>query len=214
MKRISRRLLVTALIGAAIIVGGDPSDPWLWAYVLTFTAVGGLAIASMDDDLAKERFTPPEPGADRLSLRFVRLVALAHIVVGVADNRFDWTTVPAPGRAAGLATFLTAFGLIVHAMRTNHFFSAVVRIQAERGHHVVDRGPYGLIRHPGYAGMIVAIPASGLALGSWWAVGLGLVYSALVLRRVLFEDRYLRERLQGYADYSKRVPYRLIPGVW
>ena len=62
--------------------------------------------------------------------------------------------------------------------------------------------------------MIVAIPASGLALGSWWAVGLGLVYSALVLRRVLFEDRYLRERLQGYADYSKRVPYRLIPGVW
>lgn len=214
MKRLSRWLLATSLIGAAVIAGGDPSDPWLWGYVVGFTAVGGWAIASMDDDLAKERFTPPDAGADRLSLRVVRLVALAHIVVGIADNRFDWTTVPALGRAAGLATFLTGFGLVVHAMRTNRFFSAVVRIQSDRGHHVVERGPYAVIRHPGYAGMIVAIPASGLALGSWWAVGAGLVYSALVLRRVFFEDRYLRERLQGYADYSRRVPHRLIPGVW
>jgi protein-S-isoprenylcysteine O-methyltransferase Ste14 len=149
-----------------------------------------------------------------VSLRFVRLIALAHIIVGVLDNRFDWTTVPTLVRGAGLATFLTAFALIVHAMQTNRFFSAVVRIQTDRGHHVVDRGPYAVIRHPGYAGMIVAVPASGLALGSWWALGAGLVYSGLVLRRVFFEDRYLRERLQGYGDYSRRVPYRLVPGVW
>lgn len=214
MKLLLRWLFTTALVGAAVIMGGDPSDAWLWAYVLSFTAVGSWAIVSMDDDLAKERFTPPDPGADKLSLRVVRLVALAHIIVGVLDNRFDWTAVPPLIRGAGLATFLIAFALIVQAMRTNRFFSAVVRIQSDRGHHVVDRGPYAVIRHPGYAGMIVAVPASGLALGSWWALGAGLLYSGLVLRRVLFEDRYLRERLQGYRDYSRRVPYRLVPGVW
>ena len=214
MKRLARWGLATAIIGSAVIFGGDPSDPWLWAYVLGFAVVGGWAVGSMDEDLAKERFTPPNPGADKLSLRVVRLVALAHIAVGVLDRRFDWTTMPPVVRAAGLVTFLTSLALITHAMRTNRFFSAVVRIQTDRGHHVVDRGPYAVIRHPGYAGMIVGIPASGLALGSWWAVAAGLVYSGLVLRRVFFEDRYLRERLQGYADYSRRVPYRLVPGVW
>jgi protein-S-isoprenylcysteine O-methyltransferase Ste14 len=214
MKRLVRWLLATSFLGIAIIVGGGVADPWLWAYVLSFTAVGAFAVGSMDDELAKERFSPPEPGADKVPLLFVRLVALAHIVVGVLDNRFTWTTLPSPLRAAGLVIFLAAFGLIVHAMRTNRFFSAVVRIQTDRGHHVVDRGPYAVVRHPGYAAMIVAVPASGLALGSWWAVAIGLVYSALVLRRVWFEDRYLRERLQGYADYTRRVPYRLVPGVW
>jgi protein-S-isoprenylcysteine O-methyltransferase Ste14 len=214
MKRLTRWLIATALIGAAVIGGGDVRDPWLWAYVLGFTAVGGFAIASMDDDLARERFHPPEPGADRVPLLWVRLIAAAHILVGVLDNRFNWTTVPAALRGAGLITFLAAFALIVHAMRTNRFFSAVVRIQTDRGHHVIDRGPYAIIRHPGYAAMILAIPASGLALGSWWAVAVGGVYSALVLRRVRFEDGYLREHLRGYADYAGRVRYRLVPGVW
>ena len=214
MKLLVRWFLVTSLLGIAIIGGGGAADPWHWAYVVGFTAVGAFAIVSMDDDLAKERFSPPEPGADKLPLLFVRLVALAHIVVGVLDNRFTWTTMPSPLRGAGLVIFLAAFGLIVHAMRTNRFFWAVVRIQTDRGHHVVDPGPYAVVPHPGYAAMIVAVPASGFALGSWWAVVVGLGYSALVLRRVWFEDRYLRERLQGYADYSRRVPYRLVPGVW
>jgi protein-S-isoprenylcysteine O-methyltransferase Ste14 len=214
MKRLTRWLIATGLIGAAVIGGGDVRDPWLWAYVLSFTAVGGFAIASMDDDLARERFHPPEPGADRVPLLFVRLIAAAHIVVGVLDSRFNWTTVPVGLRGAGLITFLAAFALIVHAMRTNRFFSAVVRIQTDRGHHVIDRGPYAIIRHPGYAAMILAIPASGLALGSWWSVAVGGMYSALVLRRVRFEDGYLREHLRGYADYAGRVRYRLVPGVW
>jgi protein-S-isoprenylcysteine O-methyltransferase Ste14 len=99
-------------------------------------------------------------------------------------------------------------------MMTNRFFSAVVRIQRDRGHRVVDQGLYGVIRHPGYAGMIPAMACSGLALGSWLAFGIGLVYAAWVLRRVLFEDAYLREHLEGYGDYAARVRYRLIPGVW
>jgi protein-S-isoprenylcysteine O-methyltransferase Ste14 len=103
---------------------------------------------------------------------------------------------------------------IDQAMRANRFFSSVVRVQKERGHRVIDGGPYGTIRHPGYLGMIVSVPCSGLALGSWLAFALGVVYAALILRRVFFEDAFLRGNLEGYADYTRRVPYRLIPGGW
>jgi protein-S-isoprenylcysteine O-methyltransferase Ste14 len=62
--------------------------------------------------------------------------------------------------------------------------------------------------------MMVSVPCSGLVLGSWLAVGLGLVYAAMMLRRVMFEDAFLRANLEGYADYRTRVPYRLVPGLW
>jgi protein-S-isoprenylcysteine O-methyltransferase Ste14 len=104
--------------------------------------------------------------------------------------------------------------LLIAAMRTNRFFSAVVRIQQERGHQVISSGPYSLIRHPGYAGMITAIPFSALALGSWLGVALAVAYAALIVRRVVFEDAFLQRNLPGYRDYATRVRYRLIPGAW
>jgi protein-S-isoprenylcysteine O-methyltransferase Ste14 len=104
--------------------------------------------------------------------------------------------------------------LVFRSMLTNRFFSAVVRIQSDRGHHVVDVGPYAIVRHPGYAGMIPVMPASALALGSWLSFAIALVYSALIFRRVLFEDAFLQKNLTGYADYARRVPYRLIPGTF
>ena len=214
MKRLGRWVLSTAAIATVLLLSGNPRDPWLWAFIIGFTAVGGYAIYSMDDDLARERFSPPDTGADRLSLRAVRLVALAALIAAILDSRFRWTSVAPPLRALRLATFLLSFMLIVRAMRINRFFSAVVRIQNDRGHHVVDHGPYAAVRHPGYAAMIIAVPMSGLALGSWIGAGVALVYSALILRRVVFEDGFLRANLPGYVSYAARVPHRLIPGVW
>jgi protein-S-isoprenylcysteine O-methyltransferase Ste14 len=214
MKRLVRWCIGTSIVAAVLLLVGNGRDPWLWAYIATFSGIGAFAMYSIDDDLAKERFNPPSKGADRLALRWVRLIALAHILVAIADSRFGWTSVPDVLRGVGLVGFALSFLLIVHAMRANRFFSAVVRIQDDRGHRVIDTGPYKTVRHPGYAGMIVFAPLSGLALGSWISVGVALVYSALVLRRVLFEDRFLRENLTGYQAYTGRVPYRLVPGVW
>jgi protein-S-isoprenylcysteine O-methyltransferase Ste14 len=117
-------------------------------------------------------------------------------------------------RILGLVGFGLGFLLVVQAMKTNRFFSSVVRIQNDRGHHVIDQGAYSWVRHPGYAGMISAIPFGGLAMGSWIAVGFGLLYSALILRRVFFEDKFLQANLDGYSAYTGRVRYRLVPGVW
>jgi protein-S-isoprenylcysteine O-methyltransferase Ste14 len=216
MKRILRWLQVNVFVaGPLFLLSGHWNDPWLWTYVAIVAAITLYALVSISDDLTRERFTPPEPGADRLSLRAIRLIAAAHLVVGALDSgRFHWTTVPDGLRIAGLAGLALSFLLIAHAMRANRFFSAVVRVQNDRGHHVVDRGPYAVVRHPGYAGMIPAIPFSALALGSWVSFAIALVYSALIVRRVRFEDRFLQQNLTGYAAYAQRVRYKLLPGGW
>ena len=99
-------------------------------------------------------------------------------------------------------------------MITNRYFSIAVRIQTDRGHRLVSSGPYRIVRHPGYLGMLFACPASVLALGSWLALVPALLYAVLIVRRAAIEDRYLQAELDGYAQFASRVRYRLIPGVW
>jgi protein-S-isoprenylcysteine O-methyltransferase Ste14 len=174
------------------------------------------ALLSLDEDLAKERFRPPTGGADRIAVTFIRVVALTHIVVGALDTGRWQLTGPVPTgiRLAALVGMAAGLGTFYRAMHENRFFSAVVRIQSDRGHQVISSGPYSIVRHPGYAGLILVPPFSGLALGSWIAVAVGFLMSALVVRRVFFEDSFLRKHLEGYTAYAQRVPHRLIPGVW
>lgn len=215
-KRLFRWAAITSAL-AAIVLGmsGRWGDPWLWAYIAVFAAAGLYASATLDDDLARERFRPPEAGADRGALKIIRLVALAHLVFGLLDvGRWHLTRVPDGLRAVGLAGMILGVALVFHAMTTNRFFSAVVRIQRERGHHVVDRGPYAIVRHPGYVGMIVSVPFGALVVGSWIGVAVALAYAAMMMRRVVVEDAFLRTNLAGYDGYAARVRYRLVPGVW
>jgi protein-S-isoprenylcysteine O-methyltransferase Ste14 len=198
-----------------MVIAGTWTDPWLWAYMTVWGGIGLVTFLSMDDDLVRERFHPPEPGADRIPLRIVRLLALAFLVLGALDvGRWHLLPVPTALRVAGLFGMAAASSLIVMSMRANRFFSAVVRVQRDRGHHVIDSGPYARIRHPGYAGMILAIPCGGLALGSWFSVAIAVLCAAMLLRRVMFEDRFLQANLEGYREYAVAVKSRLVPGGW
>jgi len=96
----------------------------------------------------------------------------------------------------------------------NRFFVPVIRIQSDRGHRVVSSGPYAVMRHPGYAGTLLAAPAAALAIGSWGALIPALALSATFLSRAAHEDRFLHANLPGYAEYTGRVRFRLVPGVW
>jgi protein-S-isoprenylcysteine O-methyltransferase Ste14 len=211
-----RWLIFTGILTAALLLlTGRWLDPWVWAYITVWSMFGLYAMSSIDDDLARERFHPPNPGADRLPLRAIRLLALGHLIVGALDSgRWHLAPVADGLRVAGLAGSLAASFLVVRAMRANRFFSPVVRIQNDRGHHVITTGPYAHVRHPGYAGMILAIVSSGLALGSWLSVALAVAYCAMILRRVTFEDGFLKANLDGYREYAQRVRYRLIPGAF
>jgi len=198
-------------------LAGEWMSPYLWGFALGFSAVFLYAtVFVLDDDLARERFRPPSKGADAVALRWIRLSALAAVVLAPLDSgRFHWSAEVLPAiRILGIAGFAIGFWLVVDAMRANHYFSPVIRIQDERGHHVVDQGPYAIIRHPGYLGMLIVSPMSVLALGSLWALIPAAVYWTLILRRVVAEDRFLRANLDGYAQYAGRVRSRVIPGIW
>ena len=213
--RLGRWFLINLFIASILCaLSGRYMDPWLWAYVITVALVGLYPACWLSDDLAKERFSPPEGGADKTPLAAIRLIALAHFVVSCLDIRWQISHVPTAVRVVGFVGMALSVMLVFRAMMTNRFFSAVIRIQKDRGHRVIDQGVYGIVRHPGYAGMIPSMPFSGLALGSWWGFAIGLAYSILMLRRVLFEDAFLRSSLEGYQEYTTRVRYRLIPGVW
>jgi len=216
VKRLKRWVLSSGIVTVGLFaLAGTWRDPWLWAYALVWSSATVYAMFAMDEDLLQERFHPPTAGADGVALHFVRAAALSHFVVGALDSgRWHVTSVPPGLRAIGLAVMAATLAMFFRAMRENRFFSSVVRVQNERGHRVVDTGPYGIVRHPGYAGLIWAMPFSGLALGSWIAAAIGLVMTGLILRRVMFEDAFLKTNLEGYAAYTDRVRHRLIPGVW
>lgn len=216
--RLSRWMLVSVLLGGGVMaLAGQWRSPYLWAVAMGIAGLGCWGtFGILNPELARERFHPPSRGADSIALRWVRLSALATIVVGPLDSgRLHWSApMPAAVRLVGICGFLFGAWFTLRAMAANQFFSPVVRIQSERGHHVIDNGPYAVIRHPGYLGMIVVCPTFALALGSWWALVPACLYSGLILRRVVFEDRFLRDNLRGYGEYATRVKFRVLPGIW
>ena len=215
-KLLIRWSLVTIIVsGIVFALAGTWRDPWLWAYAIVWAGTTLYAVTGVDDDLLRERFRPPSSGADRVALAFVRLFALAMVVLGSLDaGRWHLAPVPPGVRAAALAGMAVGFAMFFRAMHENRFFSAVVRVQDDRGHRVVDSGPYSVVRHPGYAGMLVGMPCAGAALGSFISLALGIVLSLMIVRRVRFEDAFLQRNLEGYAEYAARVKHRLVPGVW
>ena len=201
--------------GGLLALSGEWTSPLLWTYLACVSAVFFYALMSIDEDLAKERFHPPKPSADAAALRWIRASAIATLIVMPLDRRFQWSApIPDALRIVGMAGSLVAFVFIFRAMLANRFFSAVIRIQDDRGHRVVDRGPYAVIRHPGYAGMITGVPLMAIAFGSWWGFAIAMIYASLIANRVSVEDRFLQANLPGYADYAARVKSRLVPGVW
>jgi protein-S-isoprenylcysteine O-methyltransferase Ste14 len=205
-------LLAATLFGSA----GRWDLPLLWAYMALLATTSLVAQATMDPDLLKERMRPGPGGCDR-HLRFIAMPFFAaHLVIAGLDvGRFHFSDgVPLWARLAGLLGMALAMGFTIWAMRVNRFFSPVVRIQSERGHRLVTDGPYARIRHPGYLGAVSMIVFSGLALGSWVSLAPALAAGGLMLRRILLEDRFLHDNLEGYVDYARRVRYRLMPGVW
>jgi protein-S-isoprenylcysteine O-methyltransferase Ste14 len=99
-------------------------------------------------------------------------------------------------------------------MRTNSFAAPVVRIQKERGQTVITTGPYAIVRHPLYFGALFYVAATSLVLGSWWGLATVPLVAFGFAIRIRVEEKVLREGLQGYDDYARRVRWRLIPFIW
>jgi protein-S-isoprenylcysteine O-methyltransferase Ste14 len=142
--------------------------------------------------------------------------ALAPLwAVAGLDVRFQWTgSLPVALHVVGLVANILGYALFLWAMVSNAFFAEGVRIQEERGHTVAMGGPYRYVRHPGYAGAILAALAAPFLLGSLWAVIPAAISAALYVLRTGLEDRTLAEELPGYQEYARQTRFRLLPGVW
>ncbi|MHC4931710.1 MAG: methyltransferase family protein [Planctomycetota bacterium] len=214
---LSSALMLGAFFGAAGRL--DWAEGWAFlALLVTGQSVSALYIRRRQPGLLSRRSRPGKGTKvwDKAWLSVFALHYLAIMFVGALDSgRFGWSSMPTWLWGLGAALYMVSLVLVTRAMAANPFFEKTVRIQTELDHRVIDSGPYRFVRHPGYVGTILGfLLATPMLLGSWWAFLPAISAAAWLVLRTCIEDRTLRRELPGYADYARRVRYRLLPGVW
>ncbi|MGA8575282.1 MAG: isoprenylcysteine carboxylmethyltransferase family protein [Candidatus Cybelea sp.] len=189
-----------------------------WVYlVVCFAATAAIVtyLLCADPKLLERRLRGPA-AEEKTSQKLLQLAAVilasSTILISALDHLFSWSQLPPSATIAGDALVAGSFLIIFLAFRENTF--AAINIAVEAGQKVISTGPYAIVRHPYYSGLLVWFFATPLALGSLWGM-LVLVPMALVIGcRTRYEERFLAEHLRGYADYCQSVRYRLLPLVW
>jgi protein-S-isoprenylcysteine O-methyltransferase Ste14 len=216
---------ITGLIAGALLLflpAGTLAWPQGWAFLLLFFAGSewtGLWLISHDPALLAERLKSPVTANQKPRDRAVMAVIFVAFVGWIAfmaldARRFGWSRTPLWAEVLGAALMAGASWGWFLVLRVNSFAATTIRLQPDRGQTVISTGPYAVVRHPMYAFTILFFVGAPLLLGSLWGL-LGLVvFMPLMAARALGEEAMLLEGLAGYADYRRRVRFRLVPGLW
>lgn len=140
------------------------------------------------------------------------IMFLAGFIVAGLNYRFDWWTLPKFAVIAASAVFIASYAMYAEVLRENTYLSRTVEVQEEQ--KVIDTGLYGVVRHPMYTATILMFLTIPLVLGSFWAFLIFLLYPLTIILRIDNEEKVLENGLAGYADYKKKVKYRIIPFIW
>jgi len=162
--------------------------------------------------LAKRLDVREKQGTQKGVLASSGLMFIAGFVVAGLDFRFSWSKMPSAVVIIASALFLAAYVLYAEVMRENAYLSRTVKV--EEGQKVVDTGLYSIVRHPMYMATILLFLMMPLVLGSWYALIVFAFYPAIILVRLKDEEELLTRELPGYAEYKKKVKYRIIPYIW
>jgi protein-S-isoprenylcysteine O-methyltransferase Ste14 len=222
--RVIVQMVIVVLLAPFIpmIVSGQ----WDWWQAWTYAVASILAfvfsrliVARKHPDLIAERArfmqakdTKPW---DRVLAPLLGLGSVLILVVAGLDKYYAWS--PALGQTLNLialAGVVLGYGFSSWALAENRFFAGTVRIQTERGHHVISTGPYRIMRHPGYAGGLLGYVFIPLLLDSFWAWIPAILLMIVMIVRTALEDKTLQVELTGYKEYAQKTRYRLIPGIW
>jgi protein-S-isoprenylcysteine O-methyltransferase Ste14 len=217
-----KRLFWLALIGMCLFVpAGTFAWPGAWIFLLLF--VGGMFVTMgwlkrHDPALFEERLRsfgrqPDQPVWDKAFGLAMGAVWYGWLVVMSFEARESAGT-PIAALAAGAALMAAGYLLIVQCFKANTFAATVVRLQAERGQKVVDRGPYALVRHPMYSASILIHIGTAALLGARLGLAVLPLLAVMLAVRAVLEERLLCSGLPGYAEYAVRVRWRLVPGLW
>ena len=219
------RLVVAYLLIPLILMicGGDFGwwQAWFYTLLIVVAGLGGRMWAEQrHPGLLAERqdigkFQSAKAWDKVLAPLMAVSIGFPIVIVAGLDHRYNWSPeFPLWLVVIGFVLISLGYAFAAWAIAENRFFSSVVRIQTDRGHVVCDSGPYRSVRHPGYAGNIVALFGIVLALGSIWTLIPSAVALVIAVIRTALEDQTLQAELPGYPDYTQRVRYRLIPAIY
>jgi len=188
-------------------------------YILVFTTSAALItlyLWNRDPRLLQRRLNAGPTAEHEQSQRLIQLVAalafIALFVVSSLDRRFSWSNVPTSIVIAADIVVVVGFLVVFVVFRENTYTAATIEVAAEQA--VVSSGPYALVRHPMYAGALLLLLGTPVALGSWWGLVMLIPMFLAIVWRLIDEEKFLSSNLTGYAEYRKIVRYRLIPLIW
>lgn len=187
---------------------------WLFMGLLfaPMLIAGFVMLFKSPDLLAKRLDAKEKQAAQKGVLALSGLMFFVGFVVAGLDFRFGWSKMPVAVTAIASVLFLLAYAVYAEVLRENAYLSRTVKV--EQGQQVVDTGLYGIVRHPMYMATILLFLMIPVVLGSWYALIVFAVYPALIVVRLKDEEALLTRELSGYAEYKKKVRYRLIPHIW
>jgi protein-S-isoprenylcysteine O-methyltransferase Ste14 len=207
-------------MGALLFIPAGTLDYWqAWVFVAVFF-VCSVAITMWllikDPDLLERRMKAGPAAEKEPSQKTIIAFALASFaglfVLPALDHRFGWSDVPASVVILGNILIAFSYLLFYFVFRENTYGAATV--QVEENQKVISTGLYGLVRHPMYVGALILMLGVPLALGSWWGLLMLIPGVAVIIWRLLDEEKFLSRNLAGYTEYKNTVRYRLIPSVW
>lgn len=224
MLRLTIQTAITLIVMAGLLFGaaGTAFWPQAWTFlaIFTITSAGfGLWLQRRDPGLLAARLSSPlqqgQPIWDKLFLLIFILIWLGWLaLMGLDAMRWRSSVLPIWLNILGGVLVVTGFLGVCRVFEENSFAAPVVRIQSERGQRVIDTGPYAIVRHPMYAAGLIYLFGLPLLLGSWYGLAMLPLFLAGLIPRAILEERTLQNALSGYADYRRRVRYRLLPGIW
>ena len=217
--------IITTLVFPVLILFAAGNWYWVegWIFALWTDAMilsNMIYLYRKDPALLAERSKWPgsdnQKVWDQYLLIGIYVMGLVWFVIMPLDaERFRWSpSFPLWLRILGGIALGPAFYLIYAATAENTFLSTMVRIQRERNQRVISTGVYSLVRHPLYLGALLMLLGAPFLLGSLSGLAVGLIGALILVGRIIGEEQMLTNELEGYRDYRKRVPYRLIPLVW
>jgi protein-S-isoprenylcysteine O-methyltransferase Ste14 len=190
-----------------------------WAFIIVFNICVnfiGLYLSIKDPALLERRKKiGPDKETNPAQKIIMLLAVLSNVVLLILcalDHRFGWSSMPA--WVSILGNGLVALGLYINLLvfRENSFGGSTV--EKFEGQKVVSTGPYSFVRHPMYVGVLIMVLGVPLALGSWWGLSILLLTLPVLMWRITDEEKLLATELAGYSDYTQKVHYRLVPGLW
>lgn len=210
-------LLGFIMLAALLFVPAGTLNYWnawlLLAILYVPMLIVGAVLLVKNPELLRKRLKARENEVEQKRVIFLSgLMFVAGFAVAGLDYRFQWLVLPGWLVTAAVVVFVVGYLLFVEVMRENEYLSRTVEVQEDQT--VVDSGLYGVIRHPMYAATILMFMAMPLVLGSFFSFLVFLLYPVITVMRIRNEEEVLEKNLKGYAEYKKRVKYRLIPFVW